>query len=273
MNEHNDSSASKKRKKFSIDAFEILYLAISAATFSHTVWASSFSFEGPPPLNQTEMILWQIKGTLIAISVDLGMLMAARFIASSKKTNWTMVLAFVIAAISSFYFQMIYILIHTSDFSVSSGVDSYWKTNLTPFVDARVVILPFLLPFLAIIYTIARTGRERVAIAEEAVRKANEPIRVSDVLAQHARPQQQIEGHENQQSLPAPVGESVIDDRIQQAIDALGNAQVDLVSNRFWDSHWQNWSKPYDSKDDMIKAMLTLGKRRTTMRKNRAKKS
>lgn len=272
------SGKNSKRLSVPIDPFELLYLAISIATFSHTVWASSFAFEGPPPLEgSSEMTIWQIKGILIAIAIDLGMLLSARFIARAGKASPSMILAFVVAAASSFYTQLLYILYHTTNFAIGSGVDPYWNSVLSPVVSARVVILPFLLPFLGIIYTVARVGREKKAQEAEAERERNKPVTVSDVLNNRVKisvPQPELQNGSSTPSLPSPEQDSLIvmDDGVEAAIKALGDAQVDLTKNRYYDPYWKAWSKPYDTKEEMVKAMITLGKRRNTMARNREAK-
>lgn len=251
-----------------IDVFELLYIAISIATFSHTVWAASFAFEGMPPADGTwDMILWQLKGSLIAVAIDLGMLLSARVIARSRTTNWSMIVAFLVAAISSFYTQLLYILYHTGDFKIGSGVGQYWTDALVPLVDAKVLILPLLLPFLGIIYTIARVGQEKKAHNEAEERRKSAPVTVEQVLKQTQPIALQNSGVEQLTS-----GDEFLveDDRIKQAIAALGDAQVNLDELRYWDPAHKAWRGPFESKDAMIKNMITLGRRRNTMLKNRA---
>lgn len=147
------------------DPFELLYLSIAIATLDHTVWAGAFLFEGSMPVSDN--IVWKLKGLLIAIAVDLGMLLTSRFLQNSVSKFQTVVLtiSFIIAAVTSFYFQMVYILFHTPVFKISEGVDKYWIDMLTPFLQARVILLPLALPVLATAYTVARifTHKARVA--------------------------------------------------------------------------------------------------------------
>jgi len=149
------------------DPFELLYISIAVATFDHTVWAGAFLFEGSMPVDNN--IIWRLKGSLIAIAVDLGMLLTSRFLRNSETPTQTIVLviAFMMAAVTSFYFQMVYILFHTPIFTISEGVDKYWIQALTPFLQARVVILPLALPLLATVYTLARIFTHRVAVKKE----------------------------------------------------------------------------------------------------------
>lgn len=269
----NADGREKKKRGFGlrVDAFELLYIAISIATFSHTVWASSFAFEGPPPKDPGEMVIWQFKGSLIAIAIDLGMLLSARFIAKSDKVNKSMVLAFIVAACSSFYTQLLYIIYHTGSFPVGSGVDPYWNQALSPLVSARVVILPFLLPFLGIIYTVARTSREKEEATKEAIRVANAPITVTDVLKKSSY-QGQLEQSEASGALPPPNEELIIDSATQTAIELFGDTQIDRQNWRWFDKNWNQWSHPHESEAEMVKKMKTLAKRRQTMLNNRGKK-
>lgn len=155
--------------KVALDPFELLYLAVAIATLDHSTWAGAYLFEGNEPT--TNSGLWIFRGLLIAIAVDLGMLMTSRFLQSSKSRGQTVALigAFAFAAITSAYLQTTYILIHTPNFVPSTGVVQYWQTNLMPYMDARVILLPFALPLLASIYTLARVTRHHQLEKEESI--------------------------------------------------------------------------------------------------------
>lgn len=147
--------------------FELLYLSIALATFEHSVWASAYLFEG----SASEGTVWfYLKGWLIAIAVDLGMLLISRFLQDANDLSQIVVLviSFLLAAVSSFYLQMVYILAHTPTFVVSSGVSAYWANSfLINLLDARVLLLPLALPVLASSYTIARIYNKKQVKKQE----------------------------------------------------------------------------------------------------------
>lgn len=152
------------------DPFEILYLAVAIATFSHTVWSAAFAFEGPPPpVGSTEYYHWQMSGILIAIAVDVGMLLTSRFLQSAKMLKQKVILAisFVVAALASFYTQLLYMGYHTPIIPMSEGVAEYWMPFLTQMIEARVILLPLALPVLATIYTIARIFRHQEKVVQQ----------------------------------------------------------------------------------------------------------
>ena len=152
-----------------INWFELVYLAIAIATFQHTTWAAATVFEGAAPQDPIALNWWYFKGSLLAVAIDIGMLVAAREL--RKKWNWVMVIAFVIAAIASFYTQILFSLAHTSEFKLAAGVSSYWEEFLDPLIQARVVLVPAMLPLFAIIFTITPIFAEKEVIRQE--QKAN----------------------------------------------------------------------------------------------------
>lgn len=149
--------------KHILDPFELLYISIAIATFTHTQYTSALYFEGAPPTDAAALNLWYFHGALIAIAIDIGMLLTSRFIASTTDRSEvsTLIAAFTVAALASFFTQLGYILIHTPVVTISEGVSPYWREALSKFIDARVVILPFLLPVMGTIYTVARIARTR----------------------------------------------------------------------------------------------------------------
>lgn len=151
-----------------VNPFELLYMSIAIATLGHTIWGSAYLFEGGTPTADTT-VMWHFNGLLIAVAVDLGMLLTSRFLQSStgRMQTGVLVASFLIAAIVSFYFQMVYILWHTPTFVISDGVDPYWVNHLTPILAARVILLPLALPVLASVYTLARIfNRHQVKAAQ-----------------------------------------------------------------------------------------------------------
>lgn len=149
-----------KRLRNVIHPFEILYLAIAIATFSHTAWAAAYMFDGPPP--EGGEVRWWVGGALIAIAVDVGMLMTSRFLVRAEgRQQLVLTIGFIIAAVTSFYFQVLYIAIHTPEVTISPGVSPAWASVLQVLVDARVLVIPLALPVLATVYTLARLNERR----------------------------------------------------------------------------------------------------------------
>lgn len=154
-----------------INWFELVYLAIALATFQHTTWAAATVFEGPRPMDDiTALRLWYFNGSLLAIAIDIGMLVAAREL--RKAFNLVMLLAFVIAAVASFYTQILFSIAHTAEFTLGPGVSTYWKAALDGIIQARVLLVPAMLPLFAIIFTITPIVSEKQIAQQRAV--ANE---------------------------------------------------------------------------------------------------
>lgn len=145
------------RPKLFSDVFELVYIAISVATFTHTMFASAITFEGPPPdwsKDPAHTIFWYLSGALVAVAIDVGLFLSAREI--SRRRSLPMFIAFFVAAVASFYTQTLYAVYHMADIKFASGVTDYWQEALKPGADARVIILPLMLPLFAVVYTLAR---------------------------------------------------------------------------------------------------------------------
>lgn len=161
--------------------FELLYLAIAIATFEHTAWAAAYMFEGPMPADGE--LSWRLRGALIAIAVDVGMLMTSRFLLGAVgRQRLVLTTGFIIAALTSFYFQVVYMAIHTPPITISPGVTESWAAILEKLIDARVLILPLALPVLATVYTLARLThpRHEAAVESKAERQTLEISRLED---------------------------------------------------------------------------------------------
>lgn len=141
-----------------LDPFEVLYVSISVATFKHSMWSVAFMMEGEMPKAGDARYDWYLSGALIAAAVDIGMLVIGRYLQKSKnKTQIAfLALAFFVAALISFYAQLIYTSIHTPEITLSAGVTTGWSHRLMPVINAGVVIFPLSLPILATVITLAR---------------------------------------------------------------------------------------------------------------------
>lgn len=155
----------KKRFALQVNIFEFIYFFISIATFPHTVWSGSFSYDG---LRIDNSKLWYIAGILMAITIDFGMFICARLLA--KKFSIVIAIAFLVAALASFYTQLLYVLYHSTEWSWGTGVSSYWVETLRPFVDARVLLVPLSLPLFGLIYSFAKRENEKNIV------ESNKPV-------------------------------------------------------------------------------------------------
>lgn len=170
-----------------LDPFEVLYMAIAIATFKHTMWAVAFIMEGSFPEEGTARYDWYMSGALIAAAVDIGMLVISRYLQKSKNKTQVFVLAmaFFVAAMVSFYAQLIYTSIHTPAIVLSDGVTPGWSEVLTPIINAGVVIFPLSLPIMATVITLARIFNQ--------VAERNKTEFTVKVPARQVRPVRQVE--------------------------------------------------------------------------------
>jgi len=155
------------KKLLRINAYEIIYIAISLATASHSLVASATIFEGNYPTTTLPQIFWFVSGILIAATVDVGQFITAHALAKHKSL-W-MLGAFVATALASAYFQLFYTSEHVDIFVWGSGVTTYWRSMLQPLIDARIVIVPSLLPVFSLIYVVANL-QHNVSIKHEQIK-------------------------------------------------------------------------------------------------------
>lgn len=163
------------------DMFKAVYWVIALATAQHTAWGASTTMQGSGNEGAVE---WWLQGVAFAIAVDFTMVMVATKIrtgsASSHKLrlwklrlsiNWYAV-TFIFVAAASFYFQLLYAWSHAQALATAGGVADEWTNRLQPLIDARIVIAPAALPFIATLYTLGGFGKG----GEVATRNATQPL-------------------------------------------------------------------------------------------------
>lgn len=215
------------------DWYEILFACISIATLPHTSWSLSDLFEGK--LTAANDFTWHLTGFMLSIAIDVGMLISARLLA--EKSQWqnkaVLIIAFVIAAMGSLYAQLVYILIHGSEFAIPDAVPQYWHTALQPFIDARVIILPLLLPLLATAYALAR-----IFSARKVSTSVSPPLLVTKPVMQ-------------QPTLPLLESASVTD-------IIIPDEKVNWDQLQFFDDVSQQWKGPFSSRDELLRRYTRL---------------
>jgi len=146
--------------------YELLYLAVAIATFEHTAWAAGTLFLGQPATSYFSLSdpIW-LRGALVAISIDVGMLVVSHNIVNyvkqarqkdTKKGVIGLSVTFTLIAVGSFFAQLIFAYYHTPTLTVGTGVSAYWQAALQPLIEASPFILALMLPLIAVFYTISR---------------------------------------------------------------------------------------------------------------------
>jgi len=138
-----------------------LYIAVSVATFRHSAHGFA-SIEGGS--------FWW--GALSATAVDVGMILSA---SSLRKTrNAWLVGGLVVSAIASTYTQLLYAMMNSAAVTVAAGAD--WLGSFaTWIVNVRVLVLPALLPSLAVVYAFASK--------QEQIEEVELQSKVNEILA------------------------------------------------------------------------------------------
>jgi hypothetical protein len=133
-----------------------LYVAVSVATFRHSAHGFA-SIEGGS--------FWW--GALSATAVDVGMILSASYL--RKQRNFWVIGALIITAGASTYTQWLYAVSSASVVTVAPG--AVWLGDTaTQLIDLRIVLLPALLPTLAVFYAFAaKTGDDKEPALREEV--------------------------------------------------------------------------------------------------------
>lgn len=228
------------------DPLEFLYLAVAIATLNHTSWAMSYAFEGPYSGHWT----WYLEGLLIAIAIDVGMLYTSRMLASAttRGARLSLVITFVIAALGSLYAQLLYLLVRTPVVQMTEGVSPAWQAALQPLLEARVVILPALLPILAISYTLARVFRAKTLISQSTEEKEKSDLQES---ATHLETSWRVKKEHN-----ALLEDSPIQRALPVASD--GPDRVNWETLIFWDEVSRSWKGPYKDAETLMRRWKAL---------------
>lgn len=230
--------------------FEILYLSVAVATFDHTRLTAATMFEGVQPLHGTpEFWEWLFRGTLIAIAVDVGMFVASREISKSKSRTYTLALiaSFISASFISFFMQVGYIAMYGGAISFSETTPQYWRDFLMPLIEARYLIMPLALPFLATIYTISRVAKDKNRVVIEAEL-------IESMQPETKKPAYKIE---------KPQEENLLEDGKSRKIKVIPpeNEWVKEEELRFWDPKYGLW-REYETLEAMQSGLERLKKRR-----------
>lgn len=158
-------------KWFSFDKFRFVYWVIAIATAQHTAWGAATTMQGAMPDATWLQFGWWLQGVFFAIAVDYSMVMIATKIRSGTSAarilqfwrfaiplNWYTV-AFVVVAIISAYFQLLYAWAHATPLQTLGGISEEWIARLQGLINARIAIAPFALPAIAILYTFGGFGK------------------------------------------------------------------------------------------------------------------
>lgn len=146
------------------DRFKMAYWVIAGATAQHTAWGAAITMQG---LSDEGKWWWWAQGLAFAIGIDFLMVMVASKIRSGVPPqrlfgklpfNWYIV-TFVMVALFSTYFQLLYAWKHISDLNPGNGVTPDWKANLEGLINARIIIAPLALPLVATLYTLGGLGK------------------------------------------------------------------------------------------------------------------
>ena len=125
--------------------FTSLYVLISVATFRH----SAYGFASL----ENASFAW---GALSALAVDAGMALSAAGL--RKERNLWLVVGLGVAAVASTYTQLLFAVTHAEPMVVAEG--ARWLTQASFLIDARVLVLPCLLPALSLVYAASGKGRD-----------------------------------------------------------------------------------------------------------------
>lgn len=127
--------------------FYALYVLVSIATFRHS--AEGFaSIEGN--------IVW---GALGALAVDAGMILSATGL--QRERNRWLLTGLIVSALASTYTQWLFAVSHSALVEIAPGAQ--WMSSIAQTViNIRIIVLPALLPALAVVYAFASHSKKPV---------------------------------------------------------------------------------------------------------------
>jgi len=142
--------------------FLAVYIIISVATFYHSAWGFA-TLSGPQPSEFFPAFGWWILGGLMAVAVDAGMVFIVLALVNGYRAKWLKGALFVVAFASA-YTQVIHATHHAADYPIGQVAD--WLKWLEYVLDARIVVLPLLLPAFALVYAFAAKADDKVVITQ-----------------------------------------------------------------------------------------------------------
>jgi len=158
-------------KLFTLDRFKLVYWVIAIATAQHTAWGAATTMQGGLPIDSTAQLWWWVQGFAFAIAIDISMVMVATKVRNGGSNaqyvqigrlrlpvNWYAITFFMVAIFSS-YFQLLYAWAHATPLQTGGGIATVWIDRLQSLIDARIIIAPFALPGIALLYTIGGLGK------------------------------------------------------------------------------------------------------------------
>lgn len=152
----------------------VLQILVALATFRHSAIGFA-SIEGGSNGGDLTTLLW---GGIAALAIDAGMILSATGLRKKRSrigTFW-LVTGLSFSAVASTYTQWLFAILHAELVTIAPGAIfvQEFATNLS---NARIFILPPLLPALAIIYAMASEVVNDAASSEEIkLRSANEQM-------------------------------------------------------------------------------------------------
>ena len=197
---------------FKVDRFKLVYWVIAIATAQHTAWGAATTMQGGLPVDTTLQTAWWLQGFAFAIAIDVSMVMVATKVRNGGSNaqsvgigrlrmpiNWYTITFFLVAIFSS-YFQLLYAWAHATPLQSGGGIAPIWIERLQSLIDARIIIAPFALPGIAMLYTIGGLGKggetqskqrnitqppqpSRNAITTDAITVEREPSQPRNVLS------------------------------------------------------------------------------------------
>ena len=154
-------NATRAWLKRNLSLWRILYWMIAIATFRHTT-------HGFATLEHGSLAL----GALSAIAIDIGMIHAAEQLRGVADPDRWLVAGLLLSAFGSFFAQLLYAVLNVEAMVVAPGA-AWLEPAASSLVDARVIIMPLILPLLAIVYSFA-SGGHAVAVQDD----ANDKVRI-----------------------------------------------------------------------------------------------
>lgn len=235
--------------KSSVDISLIIYVAVSVSTFWHSAWGASVIFSGFPV--EPVQFDWYLQGILTAIAIDVGLVFSAGKLAK-QWSIWTL-LAFIVSAASSVFFQTFYVAQHAPPLSLSLGVSEYWVAVISPILEARIVLVPLMLPLIAVLYALSHSSKRELPRDTQSPQMVDDTGTLPRVSLRVTREPSDglLRAIEDIKQGELPEGE----------VTEVAGYLVDLESNAFYDQARGRAYGPYKTRAAMLGAMKQAARR------------
>jgi len=147
---------------------ENLFITLTGiAALVHSTWSLGTFFSGVQPQGDWwAYAMWVLPAFFVAFAMDVGQISTSAAIRHNGLT-WQRAVTFFVFAIATYYLQFLYLAHHTPLVDIAAGVSGLHRPAVEIAVNARIWILPLLLPFATMLYTLSDGDKKEQPIKQQ----------------------------------------------------------------------------------------------------------